>query len=102
MFIFSQQSSTCLGSGMAPGGLLYGNHFSLILDLTLPMLRLLSSKAQGHKDFLKPSKPGHFGIHWIALAEYSQMSTHVPGFQLFFCFFASFCIGKISRQQHKG
>ena len=28
--------------------------------LTLPMLRLLSSKA---KDFLKPSKPGHVGIH---------------------------------------
>ena len=24
------------------------------------------------------------------------MSTHVPGFQSFFRFFASFCIGKIS------
>ena len=51
------------------------------------MLRLLSSKAQGRKDFWKPSKPCHVGIHWIALAEYSQMSTHVPGFQSFFIFF---------------
>ena len=30
------------------------------------------------------------------------MSTHLPGFQLFFRFFASFCIGQISHQQHKG
>ena len=49
--------------------------------LTLPMLRLLSSKEQGCKDFWKPSKPCQVGIHWIALAEYSQMSTHLPGFQ---------------------
>ena len=35
------------------------------------------------------------GIHWNALTERSQMNTHVPGFQ-------SFCIGKISHQQHKG
>ena len=48
--------------------------------LTLPMLRLLSSEAQGRKDFRKLSKPCHVGIHWIALAEYSQMSTHTPGF----------------------
>ena len=39
--------------------------------LTLPMLILLSSKGQGHKDFQKPSKPCHVGIHWTALAEYS-------------------------------
>ena len=32
----------------------------------------------------------HVGIHWKALAEYSQMSTHVPGFESFFSFFASF------------
>ena len=30
------------------------------------------------------------------------MNTHLPGFQSFFVFFASFCIGKISDQQHKG
>ena len=45
--------------------------------LTLPMLRLLSSKAQGR---------GHVGIHWIALVEHSRMSTHVPGFQSIFRF----------------
>ena len=48
--------------------------------LTLPMLRLLSSKAQESKDFLKSSKPCHVDIHLIALGEYSQMNTHLPGF----------------------
>ena len=33
------------------------------LSLTLPMLRLPSSKAQRRKDFWKPSKTCHFGIH---------------------------------------
>ena len=39
----------------------------------------ISSIGQGPKD----SKPCHVGIHWIALAEYSGMSTHVLGFQSF-------------------
>ena len=34
--------------------------------------------------------------------EYQQMSTHVPKFQSFFRFFASFCISQISQQQYKG
>ena len=62
------------------------------------MLRLLVSKAHGCKDLWKPSKPCHFGTHWIALTEYSHMSTHMPGFQSFFRFFASFCIGQTSHQ----
>ena len=62
----------------------------------------LSSKAQGLKYFRKPSKSSHVGIHWIALTQYSHKSTHVPGFQYFLRFFASFCIGQISHQQHKG
>ena len=37
----------------------------------------------------KPSKPCHVGIQWIGLAEYSQMNTHVQGFQ---SFFLCFCI----------
>ena len=32
-------------------------------------------------------KPCRVGIHWIALAEYSQTSTHTHGFQSFFSFF---------------
>ena len=70
--------------------------------LTLPMLRLLSSKAQECKDLWKPSKPYHVGIHLMALIQHSQMSTNVPGFQSFPSFFASFCIGQISHQQQKG
>ena len=70
--------------------------------LTLPMLRLLSPRAQWCKDFWKSSKPCHVGTHWKALAEYSQMSTHLLGFRWFFSFFASFCISQISHQQHKG
>ena len=57
--------------------------------LTLPMLRLLSSK------------PCHVnGIHWIALTEYLQMGTHKPGFQSFFSFLHFFYMGPISHQQH--
>ena len=41
-------------------------------SMKLPMLRLLSSKAQWGNTFWKPSKPYHVGIHWKALAEYSQ------------------------------
>ena len=52
---------------------------------------------QGRKDFWKPFKPCHVGIHWIALAEYSQMSTHLPGFQLFFVFFVhGFVLAKLA------
>ena len=39
--------------------------------------------------FGKPPKPCHIGICCKALAEYSQMGTHVPGFQ---SFFSVFCI----------
>ena len=39
------------------------------------------------KIFDKPSKPCHVGIHWIALTEYSQMSTHLPEFRPFFSFY---------------
>ena len=38
--------------------------------LTLPMLRLLSSKPQGCKNLWKPSKRCHVGIHLKALAEH--------------------------------
>ena len=47
--------------------------------------------------FVQTSKPCHNGIHWIALAEYYQMSTLVPGFQAFFRALASFSIGQISQ-----
>ena len=42
------------------------------------------------------------GIHRKAFIRYYHMSTHVPGFQSFFQVFASFGIGQISHQQHKG
>ena len=62
--------------------------------LTLPMLRLLLSKAQRWKNLWKQSKPCHVGIHWIALDEYSQMSTHMPGFRSFFRFLHHFVLAK--------
>ena len=57
-------------------------------------------QTQECKDFCQPAKPYLVGIHWIALAEYSQMSTYLPGFLLIFRFFASLCNGQISHQQH--
>ena len=48
---------------------------------------------------LKTPKPCWVGIHWIALTEYSQMSTQ--GFRHFQLFCTTlYC--KISNQQHKG
>ena len=64
--------------------------------ITLPMLRLLSSKAQARNDFWKPSKPCHVGIHWKILTEYSQMSAHMPGFQWVFRFFTHFVLAKLA------
>ena len=59
-------------------------------------------RTQKLKNLWKSSKPCHLGIHLKALIEYSQMSTHLPGFQSFSRFFDLFCIGQISHQQHKG
>ena len=60
------------------------------------MLRLLLSKAHRCKDFRKPSKPCHVGMHWIALAEYSRMSTHLLGFQSFAGFLHHFEKAKLA------
>ena len=54
--------------------------------LTLPIPRLLSSKAQDHAQIFD-NHLNPVGIHCIALVEYSQISTHVPGFQSYFRFF---------------
>ena len=67
-----------------------------VFSLTLPMLRLFLSKAQRCKYFWKPSKPCHVGTRWKALAEYSQISTHLPGFQSFFSFLHHFVSTKIA------
>ena len=57
---------------------------------------LLSSKAQGCKYFWTPSKPYHIGIHWITLAEFSQMSAHLPAFQSFLSFLHHFVMAKLA------
>ena len=69
--------------------------------LTLPMLRLLSSKAQGCKDLRKPSKPCLVGTHWKALAECSHMSTHLPGFRSFSGFLHHFVLAKLAISSRK-
>ena len=42
----------------------------------------------------KTSKPCLVGIHWISLAEYPQMSTHLAGFPSFFMFLLHFLLAK--------
>ena len=66
------------------------------ISLTLLMLRLLSSNAQKSKKIWKSSKPCHVGIHWKALDEYFQMSTHLSGFLSFFSFLHHFVLAKIA------
>ena len=60
--------------------------------LTLPMLRLFSSKAQWRKTFWKTYKPCHVGIHWIALTEYPITRVYV--------IFQVFCIILYSKFSH--
>ena len=61
------------------------------------MLKLPSSKGQELNDFWKPSKPSHVGINWIGLTEYSQMSTHLPGFSHFSLGFShNFVLAKLA------
>ena len=56
-----------------------------------------SVQEQGCKDDWKTSKhPCHVVIHWKALAEYSQMSIHVPGFSHFSGFLHHLVLAKIS------
>ena len=58
---------------------------------------------QGCKDFLKPSKPYHDSVHKIGLIEYSLHDEYqYVRVSVIFSVFASFCIGRISHQQHKG
>ena len=59
-------------------------------DLTLLMMRLLSSNARECKQLWKsalPSQPNHVGIHRKALIQFYQLSTRVPGFKSFFSVF---------------
>ena len=48
------------------------------------MLGLLLPKHKDTKIFEIHLKPFNVGTQWVAFAEYSQMSTHVPGFSGFF------------------
>ena len=52
-------------------------------------------RAHGPTDLWKPSKPCHIGFHWMALNEYSQMSTHLPS-HFSGVFFASFIMAKLA------
>ena len=46
--------------------------------------------------FFKTIKPCHVGIHWKALAEFSQMSTQMPGFQPFLGVLQHFVLAKLA------
>ena len=53
------------------------------------------AKAQGNKKVWKPTKSSHVGIYWKALAEYSQMSTHMPGSHFLKVFLHHFSLVKL-------
>ena len=50
--------------------------------------RCVNKNVRGNKGF--------YSIHWIALAEYSQMSTHVHRFQSIFRFLSDFILAKLA------
>ena len=59
----------------------------IYLFFNLFIAEAILSKEQRRLDFQKPPKPWHVGIHWIALAEYSHISTMYQGFSHLFKFF---------------
>ena len=60
------------------------------------VLWVFSSKEKWCNFFKKATKHWHVGIHWKGLTEYSQMSTHLPGFPYFFRFFHHFVMDKLA------
>ena len=64
------------------------------IALTLPVLGLLSSKAQGCKVFWKASKPCCVGIHWIVLLSTLRWVPVCHGFSHFSGFLHHFVLAK--------
>ena len=62
-------------------------HGKLVRTINPSNAEAISSNAQGCKIFWKPSNPCLVGTHLKALAENSQMSAHLTGFQVFFWVF---------------
>ena len=56
-------------------------HMHLFLSFNPSNAKATFVESTRMQRFLKPSKPCHDGIHWTALIEYSEMSTHMPWFQ---------------------
>ena len=70
---------------------------SLAWPLTLPMLRLLSSKTQGHKYCWKLFKPCHVVIHWVYLLRSTlSWSPMCQGFNHFSVFLYHFVRAKLA------
>ena len=75
----------------------------MMARLTLPMLRLLSSKAQGCKDFWKFENL----LNRVIIVFIRQLSLRAQNeykyarISIIFIFLAVFCIDKISQKQHK-
>ena len=72
----------------------WGGFFFWGGGLALPILRLLSPKAKEPKDFWKPSKPCHVGIHWIALT--FRWEPMCQSFRFFLGFWPHFVLGNLA------
>ena len=72
--------------------MLYTKVVSAVEGLTLPNAKAMFIQSTRTLVFFKTSEPCHVGIHWIDLADYSPMSTHVLGFQSFFLCFLHYVV----------
>ena len=92
--------STCKQGKKQPFSLIFyknpSQNITRVRYLNPSNAETISSKAQECKILEKPLKPCRLGIHLRALAEYSQMSTHLPGFQYFFFFLHLFVLAKLA------
>ena len=59
----------------------YRRKMCLLLQIVITQYTINITLTKKKVNDLSKSKPCHVGIQWIALTEYFQMSTHIPGLQ---------------------
>ena len=99
--LYNTLNSTCHFLKWYPDGVMpspgHNMYYKFCRKFSPSNTEVILSKAQGCKDFFwKPSKPCHVGIYWIALTEYSHISTHFPGFQSFWGFLHQIVLAKLA------
>ena len=80
--------------GAIVGGLMRGTAESPLFNPSAAEITCVQCTKKKKKK--KSTQPCHVGIHWKALTEYVQMSTHLSWFRSFFRFLHHFLLAKLA------